>query len=416
MSSEGQNRGFPSLSNRLSISNANELGIVVSVMSRELPRDCIAHAYPNHEAIQMLPKELAYLATTDYLVQHARLSVEREDTGGKNILVPYWCGRVLPVAYGSFLVNGLQYGVITQKGGFPTGVPYVVSKNLPTNDPVYSYGFLQSSDAAIETKASNLALQSGMRSSLVLGTILLNPDMLEKRILDLWPTDFLSQQVLIGTLKNMVARGQMPSIILRLNSQLARVGNPEIDTSFLMHHTPRFYERRQGAYLAQQRVGFINWLQELQSTQNNISEIRATLNRLAYDPLGSATEQDFALFLSFYAELVNHEKAVAAVLHVGHVSEPACVRVLNTASREKDFEPSFVRTDYEQDPGDSDNPRAMCYGPVSLTRYNEGIDKIVECQWRTLKHFFKHLSRSYMRIFEFLGEQDVHISELFLND
>ena len=144
-------------------------------MTRELPRCCITAVYPNYAATQKLPTDLAYLASPEYLMQKARLSVEREDRGGKNILVPFWCGRVLPVAFGSYLVNNLQYGVVTQKGGFPSGVPYLASKNLPSDDPAYLYGTLSSLDAVTETEASNLALENGMRSSLVLLTLHLYP-------------------------------------------------------------------------------------------------------------------------------------------------------------------------------------------------------------------------------------------------
>ncbi|MFA6005258.1 MAG: hypothetical protein WC775_02115 [Patescibacteria group bacterium] len=416
MSTEGQNSGFPYYPHNLRISSARGLEYAVTVMTRELPRDLIDHVEVNQAAHDRLSPDQKEYTTVDWLVSHAWLSTERGDREGKNVLTPYGFGRVIPVEYGSYMANGLHYGVITQKGGLVAGAAYLASRYLDTNDTTYPYGLFSKGNADVETGTSNCALNYGLRSSLVLGTIILKTQALEKWIKTAWDVDPLSQDTLVRILRHFNSNKEVPSIIFRMNSQLARITDSNIDSGLSLGHVPEFYNHRRNAKLANQRIGFICWVHELMAQNNYDPRLVAALNKLAYSPLGTATEEDFKLFLTFYTQLITTEKEKLAKLFAERSGEPQCVRILNLNMRDKDTEPSYIRTDYEADPGDSDYPKSVYFGDMTSKRYLSNLHHVVACHWSTLKHFFSHLDRANMRIFNFLEAHDIHINEIFLHN
>jgi len=161
-------------------------GVVVGV--EVLPRNCIEEVTVNPAARDLLPQSLKYLASRDYLVNSAVMSVPRTLTPN-GILTPEIYGRAIPLAYG-VVPFGDQVGrVISGKGTWLSGAWL---RDLPGSrehilDSLSShYGLLSMGGAQWDTEVSNTLLAGGFRSSLHLGFLTLNTDNLRQFLSSRW--------------------------------------------------------------------------------------------------------------------------------------------------------------------------------------------------------------------------------------
>ncbi len=219
-------RDVPLSSPRFEVKPA-ELTVVQN--TETLPRELVQDVQVNEYAAQLLHPSVKHLASKEELLRLARITIPPTEEGQekspseKAILGVVEWNRALPLAYGVIpYAEGRIGNVVFGKGGNISGYKYITEENrveeidssLDTND--IPWGFYESSGAAVDTAVTNYLLSNNCRTSLALGTIILNPQELKKYVQEKWKNTPKIAEQLVKNITMIEEHGDQPAILIRV--------------------------------------------------------------------------------------------------------------------------------------------------------------------------------------------------------
>ena len=189
-----------------------------------IPSHCIESVELNNEALEFLPKSHEELINEDTLISLAQTPSFRYPDSEKTIAVPFDYGRSLPLAYVDVPFANNHGTVITGKGVGPSGSYY--SRSLGVD---FSYtknpdvlGLFGEKDAKFDMRASNVLLAAGLRTSLTLGYLVLNPERYKDHLKYVW-NDRDSKDYIEDAFDQIGSNRDLPVYHFRLGSHTQRL-------------------------------------------------------------------------------------------------------------------------------------------------------------------------------------------------
>ena len=194
-------------------------------------RDCIDEIediHVNPMAAGILPRSHRYLASEDFLLDHAVLSALPQNSTATYISHPNWT-RALVSGQVNVPYNN-QFGrYIMSKGNSSTGKEY---GGVPYTTYKEPRGFFGAKDAAKELVVGNQLLEAHFRASLPLGYIVLDQDKLHNQIGRLWAEEPELRKNIQHQLAIVETNGDLPAILVRLTGSRNRLDDYMYEFNF----------------------------------------------------------------------------------------------------------------------------------------------------------------------------------------
>lgn len=160
-----------------------KLSAAVIVGTERLPKEVLTNTVINPRAVHYLHPGVQYLATSQYLEEHAYMIVPRSKSE-RTILTPKYGGRLIPIAYGVIPYASIIGGRVSAKGVYVSGEYYEQDEEPGENRAL---GFFRTNGAEKEIKVANELLDNEFRSTLPLGYIELHKDILKAWLIEKYP-------------------------------------------------------------------------------------------------------------------------------------------------------------------------------------------------------------------------------------
>lgn len=216
--------------------------------TEQVPEFCIREVVPNKAARDMLPKNLRYIAESDFLHDTARVTLPREALQGKQILIPGIYGRALPTAYAVIPYGNIVGGIIYTKGAGLGGYILHDSYDYKECDPtiITPWGFFGHRDAENDTLMTNMLLAAGFRSALATGTVILKYDEFRSWLLGQYKDSEVLQKIVTRSLDIVKRNGDEVALYSRIGGTSERIWTP-----FSSEHMP---QRRRAEFIRGTRL------------------------------------------------------------------------------------------------------------------------------------------------------------------
>lgn len=185
------------------------------------PSDVIQSIWINHAAKDMLPYDLHYIATKEYMRANIWMSVPQE-SAEKCIITPASSGRAVPIAYGEIPFGSSLGRVITGKGSWLAGcmVGRAYDRILPRRG---FPGLLSMGGARGDMNASQILIDHHFRSAMHLGFAVFDSEKLKDWLLQEWRGD----TTMVSTIRMSFDRiaKQTPAYLFRIGGSMERYVN-----------------------------------------------------------------------------------------------------------------------------------------------------------------------------------------------
>lgn len=292
------------------LSNPEPLGYRCLVSLEKVPQ-LVDEVLINPCALELLPKEYAYLASTDYWRETVCLTVPI-DRREKVIKSPLSFGRAVPLGYGRIPFGDFVGGTIMGKGCFRSGRYFSIV--VSDSNMMMPIGIFGSKDAEMEVLIANELLRIGYRSSLPLATVIFNAGMMEDFLLERWRrSDFRHDitkcfQILKHNGDEPVFLGRVCGVLRRQNDNSSKSNNLKIQLGWAAE-----------LLLDEMRVSGNHFGQYLRNDGLNVESIGRVLEKVSYYRRLNVSE--FEQYLSLLKGIVTvNSKALEAVDFNSHLS------------------------------------------------------------------------------------------------
>lgn len=181
----------------------------------------------NNEASSFLPPDFQYLCTPEFIAQCAVMTCpDNEYTTAYTCTPIHWRRSLTPIKISSPQANGITYGenihagIVQSKGNLYCGASYGNKGLIAQADP---WGYFGSQEAALESDIANKLISCGFPAGLVLGTCILDPDILKDHINEVYSSNPDLALSLTINLQKVIDNGDVPAVMVRLTDTYSRL-------------------------------------------------------------------------------------------------------------------------------------------------------------------------------------------------
>lgn len=264
-----------------------------------LPRSIVLDVVANNAARDMLPRNLRYLTSPDFLASNALISVSPRNAH-HHLIEPFSYGRATPIGYGFIPFANTVGSTLTGKGSW-LGGDHI--RDVEKAGSIYHNhsGLLSVEGARFDTIASNALIENGFRSALHTGYAILDQDKLRQWIQRHWPRTAYFQELLEHSFDELQQDGELPSYLYRIGGSTERVVN-NIGYKYARDHRIR----AEMAGIARMFLfeSEIPGSQVYSATRRLSTSIRSVLEKVAQRK--NLSDLEYYLFKSIYIEMLLH--------------------------------------------------------------------------------------------------------------
>lgn len=194
-----------------------------------LPKDHIESIQINPQAVDMLPRDLKYLASPDFLVESSFVTVPAMGRIDKRVLVPNTWKRALPIGYGEIPYGHVVGSTVMSKGGWISGEAAATIEGLQNRRDT-PWGLFGDYDAMTEISVSNILLNHDFRSALTLGYVIPDTKKMRAFLESRWGRVDYAKDVVKNGFDLVKGHKQTPVILFRVSGVTERVHVNGTDT------------------------------------------------------------------------------------------------------------------------------------------------------------------------------------------
>lgn len=182
----------------------------------------IAEVVVNEDAVDLLGKDFKFLASVDFLVQSAQVTVPESTRFKKRVAVSHGWRRALPLGYGEIPYQGIVGTTVMSKGGWISGSAHqdMQALHIANGSP---WGFFGDRDAQREIDISHLLLSHEFRSALTLGYVIFEEEAYGKTLKKYWKKVKFAPNIIDQGFLLLGQNRQHPAQVFRLTGVSERV-------------------------------------------------------------------------------------------------------------------------------------------------------------------------------------------------
>ena len=217
------------------------------------PPECLGEPFINKEAINLLAPNVKHIASKEYLLSLAMMTVSKDSQGSK-ILTQKMSGRTTVVRHGLIEYADNIGSIVIEKGGWLSGEKFVDGCNNSRIDKdMTPWGLYGSKESLNDIKLSTALVKNGFRAALSIGFIPLNPDKTRDWLLSKFEGNLKMKDAIDKSFLIVKDNGDIPVLDFRVGGVERRIDdyNSKSDISVsrgFLAHSARLIKEEMSKY------------------------------------------------------------------------------------------------------------------------------------------------------------------------
>jgi hypothetical protein len=214
-----------------------ETGVQIGVA--HIPRKCIGHI-ELHDDLSLIEDGFETTEGVSAWIENNVVISVPPYRSNKSYWTNFYHGRVIPLEYGRYKYRGISGTVISQKGGFLSGLLYA-DKNRAIEFPErYIKGLETTANDDKDNKISTKLIHNGFRSALGFGRILLDYEKTREFLLKEWSREQYALDIIDAAFSDVEKHKHQLTIPLRIGGTLSRIDHDPLVDGFTSMDTHAF--------------------------------------------------------------------------------------------------------------------------------------------------------------------------------